>query len=145
MNHTYSISMYIRGDNLHKDKKNEVNIREATPYLISIIAMITGILIGAFSAVRLSPSDITKYADSINLSISAPLKTTESFLSSLTQNAKTIALFWFLGMTVIGSIPLVAVTYYKGYAIGFTVALLLLNYKLAGFLAGPLSVYCRTV
>jgi stage II sporulation protein M len=145
MKHSYIVSMYIRGDSLQRDKKSVISIGDAAPFLISVIAMVTGIFFGAFAAVRLGSSDLTVYTESINLSVAAPLKTTEGFLNSLLQNVKTIALFWFLGMTVIGSIPLVAVTFYKGYAIGFTVAVLVLQYKLSGLLAAIIGVLPHSI
>jgi len=126
---------------LSKDKKilKAYANKNMPLYLIAIAAVIMGVIIGSASVGRLDEADAQTLYQSI-ISSTVNIKAQSTFAKSLFQNAKSVIIFWILGMTVIGTAPMVIAVGAKGYAVGFTVGFLVKYYGLTGFLASVSGV-----
>lgn len=129
---------------LQKGKKRQIRIFKFAPHLIALAATAAGVLVGAFSATKISDAEAVSCAESIKAALASP-EGSKGFYGAFIENIKFTAVYWFLGTTVIGSISLTMLSYCRGYSVGLTVAFLIKQYALTGFLASAAGVLPHTL
>lgn len=117
--------------------------------LFTIFIIILGIISGSIFLIILDSSDkeiiitkITNFMSSIN---SNKLNNINSFKNALIENTIYIIIMWMLGISMIGIIVNVFITYLKGFIAGFSVSSLILVYKYKGILASLIYVFPTTI
>lgn len=108
---------------ISKDKVNLVLMKEVG-YVLLLLTFFVGVIIGAFSLKNVDSNDFNAYSESINSSLNKinskeqHLNSTESFYNGV----KIIAIYWIVGMSVIGTPILMGYLGYKGYSLGYTIS-----------------------
>jgi len=93
-------------------------------YIISILCVFTGIILGIYSVKYMGGSErndlvnyLTNFVDPSNTSgISYKL----IFLQSIKNNLPVIIFIWFLGLTIVGIPIIIIIDLLKGFTVGFT-------------------------
>lgn len=113
-------------------------------YLLIIIAFLAGTVSGDFKAGSLNDGvrnhllglidDYLKGGTAIGVSKQVIL------WNSFINQAKSIIAIWFLGLTIIGMPLILAVVFFKGFSLGFTVCFLVAERAVSGLLISILSI-----
>ncbi len=104
----------------------EYVLKNKKSFLLILVLFILGVMFGIGfinSADSSQIDEIKKYVTELveNIKTYDNINKTELFSQSLTQNALTILLIWFLGCTIIGSIFIFVAIVYRGFSLGYTV------------------------
>ena len=93
-------------------------------YIISILCVLTGIILGIYSVKYMGQSernDLLNYlANFVDPSNTNGISYKAIFLQSVKNNLPVIVLLWFLGLTIIGMPIVIIVDLLKGFTVGFT-------------------------
>ena len=93
-------------------------------YIISILCVLTGIILGIYSVKYMGQSernDLLNYlANFVDPSNTKGISYKAIFLQSVKNNLPVIVFLWFLGLTIIGMPIVIIVDLLKGFTVGFT-------------------------
>lgn len=108
-------------------------------YIFTLILFIMGVIFGSFIIHSLSLSqkqELFSYINQFLINISNnQLDTSQvAFTQVLFEHLKYLALFWFLGLSIIGMPLIFILIFMKGFVIGFTISFLILELQWRGFL-----------
>jgi stage II sporulation protein M len=113
-------------------------------YLIVVLLFLLGILLGGFKANQLDGAvkgHLSQLVDHfLQQGAEGSLNGPGLFLHAFLNQARTVLLVWFLGMTVIGLPLIMAVVFIRGFSLGFTIGFLFQDRAGAGILISLLSV-----
>ncbi|WP_026475894.1 stage II sporulation protein M [Alkaliphilus transvaalensis] len=120
-------------ENIKKHVKENLLI-----YFIVVLCFLIGVSVGAFTVKAIDPhqkQELVSYLRGFfNIFGQNQIKSTEVFRESIINNTQLLILNWIFGLLVI-SVPLVLMVIgFKGFVIGFTVGLLLEEFRLYGVL-----------
>lgn len=104
-------------------------------FLIMPAALSAGILVGAYMAARMQPSDVEALFETVRINLTANSLSKSSFFHALLECGKAAALFFIFGTTVIGALPSVILLSIRGYAVGMSVGTLVRQFGVRGFFA----------
>ncbi|MDO5568931.1 MAG: stage II sporulation protein M [bacterium] len=112
-------------------------------FIISII--ILGVIFGSLFLTVISNSDknlvITKITDFFTSVTNNSLNYQQAFISSILINYIYIFLIALLGLSIVGIPFIVFLIFFKGFIIGFSVASLIVTYKLKGIIPSILYIF----
>lgn len=113
-------------------------------YAILILLLLLGIIIGHYQVVYLETGVRSNLRDMIDNYLrlqQADLNSGFTILKSIFFNqAKTVLLIWFLGLTVIGWPLILALVFVRGLSLGFTISFLIREKAGAGIIMTLLSI-----
>jgi len=93
-------------------------------YIISILCVFTGIILGIYSVKYMGTierNDLVDYLmNFIDPSNTAGISYKAIFLQSIKNNLPVIIFLWFLGLTIVGIPIIIVIDLLKGFTIGFT-------------------------
>jgi len=114
-------------------------------YFLVVLCFLIGISVGGFTVKVINPShkqELVSYLKGFfQLFQGEQLKNIDIFSQSLINNLQLLSLNWVLGILVIGIPGIIFVIGFKGFVVGFTVGLLIEQFKFKGialFLLGVL-------
>lgn len=114
-------------------------------YFLCILFLLIGISVGGFTAKFVNQGhkqELVAYLKGFfELFNNNSIRNTDIFSQSLINNLKLLSLNWILGILIIGIPGIIFIISFKGFAIGFTVGLLIEQFKIKGvflFLLGVL-------
>ncbi|ABR48675.1 Sporulation stage II, protein M [Alkaliphilus metalliredigens QYMF] len=118
-------------------------------YALVILCFLIGISVGAFTVKALDvhqKQELVSYLKGFfQLFDANELNGVTIFKQSFTNNFQLLALNWILGITVIG-IPFVfMIVGFKGFVIGFTVGVLIEEFKMIGFLLFLFAIFPQNI
>ncbi len=111
-------------------------------YVFSVVALIAGIIAGSIAAGRTDGKEII---DGLLHNVTAETGQAVCFRHSVIQNLKITALFWLMGLTVIGSFFTPVLVAGRGYAVGLGVGVLIKNYGIKGLVAAAAGVLPHSI
>lgn len=135
---------------MKKEKKNNINLRnlifpnkKINFFVITVLLL--GVLSGAIFLMMSNESDKSSVIVQIkefftNISNSS-INNGLAIKNSLIINYIFVGLIWFLGLSMVGVIINIFLTYLKGFLVGFSIASIFLTYKIKGILACVLYVF----
>lgn len=109
-------------------------------FFIVCAAFIIGILVGALTVGRLGADMKNEVLTQLTGAIEVAASGEEGFFMALAGNVKGVLLIWFLGMTVLGALPLIFYCGMRGYAVGFTVGFMSKHFGVLGALIGAAGI-----
>ncbi|NLW06403.1 MAG: stage II sporulation protein M, partial [Clostridia bacterium] len=113
-------------------------------YLLVIIFFLLGIIAGTVSVHFLEPEQnarLASYLDSILAQFdSTAASIDQAFYQVFSSAFKEIGLIWFLGLTVLGMPLIITFIFLKGFILGFTVGLLVLEKAFSGIAFSLLAI-----
>lgn len=114
-------------------------------YFLVLLCFLVGISVGGFTVKVISPShkqEIVSYLNSFfQLFTAQGLNKLDIFTQSFINNIQLLSLSWISGLLVISIPAIILIILFKGFVIGFTVGLLIEQFKFKGvllFLVGVL-------
>jgi len=117
--------------------------------IFTILIIILGIISGSIFLIILSKSDkeviITKINDFMSSINQNKLNNINAFKNALMENIIYILIMWILGISMIGVIINIFLTYLKGFITGFSISSIILSYKYKGILAALIYVFPTTL
>lgn len=113
-------------------------------YFIVILCLLVGISVGGFTVKIISENhkqELVSYLKGFfRLFHNESIKASDIFSQSLINNLQLLALSYILGISIIGVIGVLFIIGFKGFVIGFTVGLLIEQFKFKGSLLFLLGV-----
>lgn len=116
-------------------------------YFFVILIFVIGVVVGALAVRTLPDEQKTELISYLHIFFTGLTQGTEnnipgaSMISSVMfNNAKTIALMWILGFTIVGIPFVLFILFTRGFIIGFTVGFLVNEYVMRGLLFAFASV-----
>ena len=117
-------------------------------YFVTTILLL-GVISGSIFLVTLNNTDkantiqkIESFMQSIN---NNSIKDVQALKNSLIINYTFVILIWILGLTIIGVLFNIFLTYIKGFITGFSISSILLTYKYKGIPASLLYIFPSTI
>lgn len=109
-------------------------------YLISLIFILIGVLIGFVSVKRMSYENrqyvLQWFNNSIKISQESNVKKIDILIISIKNYIPIIIILWFLGLTIIGSPFILVINSIKGYSLGYSFFFMVNNFNDTGVFAG---------
>lgn len=132
---------------MNKKKKKLTNIilpSKKTNYFV-ITVLVLGIISGSIFLINLNAQDKAKTILQIqtfftNISKNS-INNGQAIKNSIIINYIFVGLIWILGLTIIGVLFNIFLTYIKGFIIGFSVSSIIVTYKLKGLIAAILYIF----
>ena len=133
---------------IHMKKKTKLSElifpnKKINYFVITILLL--GVISGSIFLVVLNKTDkaniilkIISFMENIN---KGNINSGQAFKNSLIINYTFIILIWMLGLSIIGIIINIFLTYIKGFITGFSISSILLSYKYKGILASILYIF----
>ena len=133
---------------IHMKKKTKLSElifpnKKINYFVITILLL--GVISGSIFLVALNKPDktnivlkIVSFMENIN---KGNINSGQAFKNSLIINYTFIILIWMLGLSIIGIIINIFLTYIKGFITGFSISSILLSYKYKGILASILYIF----
>lgn len=113
-------------------------------YFLIILCFLIGISVGGFTVKVISPGhkqELVAYLKGFFQLFSIDqVKNMDIFFQSFVNNLQLLSLSWVLGILVIGIPGVIFIIGFKGFVIGFTVALLIEQFKFKGILLFLLGI-----
>lgn len=118
-------------------------------YLISILFMATGIILGLYCVKYMGDTDretLLSYISSLNSSNAlGSLSNKAVFIGTLKNNLPVILGFWVLGLTIVGTPFILFLDIYKGFTLGFTFSFFIYGLKQKGILLSILGILPQNI
>jgi stage II sporulation protein M len=118
-------------------------------YLITILFLSTGAILGIYSVKYMSDGDKNSLISYItSLSKSSTLESINNkaiFLEAIKSNLPIIIGYWFLGLTIVGIPVILILSIFKGFSIGFTISFFIYSLKEKGLLLSILGVLPQNI
>lgn len=118
-------------------------------YLISILFLATGMILGLYCVKYMGDTDRQTLINYIgNLNSSAALSGVSNniiFWGTLKNNLPLIIGFWILGITIVGAPLIILLDIYKGFSLGFTFSFFIYGLKQRGLLLSVLGVLPQNI
>jgi stage II sporulation protein M len=113
-------------------------------YLLIMLLFLLGVLIGAYKVMGLAGGVkshlLSLIDDFLKGGINTDLDKQAILFNSFLNQAKSIIVVWFLGLTVIGMPIILGLIFLKGFSLGFTIAFLVQERAESGVLISILSI-----
>ncbi|MEN6412542.1 MAG: stage II sporulation protein M [Veillonellales bacterium] len=116
-------------------------------YFFTILILIIGVVVGALAVKTLPAEQKTELISYLRIFFNGLIQNSNgigdmslALGTVLFNNAKTIALMWILGFTIVGIPFVLFILFIRGFIIGFTVGFLVNEYIMKGFLFALVSV-----
>jgi stage II sporulation protein M len=113
-------------------------------YIITVLCLLIGISVGGFTVKIIDANhkqELVSYLRGFfRLFHNDSIKSSDIFSQSLVNNFQLLVLCYILGISIIGIIGIFFVIAFKGFVIGFTVGLLMEQFKFKGFILFLLGV-----
>jgi stage II sporulation protein M len=116
-------------------------------YFFMILIFIIGVVVGALAVKTLPDEQKTELISYLHIFFTGLSQSSETSTSGtmmigsvMFNNAKTIALMWILGFTIVGIPFVLFILFTRGFIIGFTVGFLVNEYVMRGLLFALASV-----
>lgn len=113
--------------------------------LFTIGIILLGIISGSIFLVILSSKDkelvLNKITSFITMINENKINNITAFKNSLIENLIYVVLMWILGLSMIGIIINIFLTYLKGFITGFTIGSFILTYKYKGIIASLIYTF----
>lgn len=117
--------------------------------LFTIGIILLGIISGSIFLVILSSKDKELIVSKINTFMTSirsnNINNINAFKNAIIENSIYITIMWILGLSMIGIIINVFLTYLKGFITGFTIGSFIITYKYKGILASLIYVFPTTI
>lgn len=125
-------------DIIFKDIKKDKNI-----YISLIIVLLISLVFGIFFITILTTEDKTLLTSHINTYFDTIKSGSTSFnlYNNLINNNIGIFILWILGFSVIGLPLIIAILFYKGFSLSFTITSLIYNFKIDGIFFSFIYVF----
>ncbi len=118
-------------------------------YLLILLIFIAGVALGSFKVSGLEGGVRTHLLQMLDNylkgGIEGNLNGSSIFASAFFHQSKTILLIWFLGLTVIGFPLILAVVFFRGFSLGFTLKFLFQEKAGAGIVLSFISVLPQNI
>jgi stage II sporulation protein M len=118
-------------------------------YLITILFLSTGAILGIYSVKYMSDSDKNSLINYItSLSKSTTLESINNkaiFIEAIKSNLPIIIGYWFLGLTIVGIPVILILSVFKGFSIGFTISFFIHSLKDKGLILAILGVLPQNI
>lgn len=118
-------------------------------YLITILFLCTGIILGIYSVKYMSEGDKSSLINYItSLSNSTTLESTNNkaiFFEAIKSNMPILIGYWFLGLTIFGIPVILILNIFKGFSIGFTFSFFIYGLENKGVLLAILGVLPQNI
>lgn len=125
-------------DIIFRDIKKDKNI-----YISLIIVLILSLIFGLFFITIINANDKTLITTHINEYFDA-IKTGNinfNLYNNIVNNNAGIIILWILGFSIIGLPLIIAILFYKGFTLAFTITSLIYNFRLDGILLSFIYVF----
>ena len=113
--------------------------------LFLFILVLIGIITGSLFTIFLNIDDKTLIKNSLDLffnnCINDKLNYFDAFKNSLFSNYFYTIIIWLLGISLIGSIFVVPIAYFKSFILGFTISSIITNFGLKGVIIAILYIF----
>lgn len=113
--------------------------------LFLFIIVLIGIITGSLFTIFLNIDDKTLIKNSLDLffnnCINDKLNYFDAFKNSLFSNYFYTIIIWLLGISLIGSIFVVPIAYFKSFILGFTISSIITNFGLKGVIIAILYIF----
>lgn len=113
-------------------------------YTLLILILVLGMILGYQKVGTLTGEVRSHLLELINNYLLGGYKgeysSNQIFISAYIQQLKSIALIWFLGLTVIGIPLILGVIFFRGFSLGFTIGFLVQEKGTAGVIISILSI-----
>lgn len=113
--------------------------------LFLFIIVLIGIITGSLFTIFLNIDDKTLIKNSLDLffnnCINDKLNYFDAFKNSLFSNYFYTIIIWLLGISLIGSIFVVPIAYFKSFILGFTISSIITNFGLKGVIIAFLYIF----
>lgn len=109
-------------------------------YFVVLLIFLMGIVVGSI-AFRIFIEDVTVkeiIIEKFSILEKQSLPDDEIFKESLSRNIKMLAIFWIVGISVVGAPLLVILCFYKGFTTAFVISSFLLKF---GFVQGNIYIF----
>lgn len=118
-------------------------------YLLSILFLCTGAILGIYSVKYMSEGDKSSLVNYItSISNSTTLESTNNkaiLLEAFKSNIPLMIGYWFLGLTIVGLPVILILNIFKGFSIGFTFSFFIYGLKDKGILLAILGVLPQNI
>ncbi len=118
-------------------------------YLLSILFLCTGTILGIYSVKYMSEGDKSSLVNYItSISNSTTLESTNNkaiLLEAFKSNIPIIIGYWFLGLTIVGLPVILILNIFKGFSIGFTFSFFIYGLKDKGIILAILGVLPQNI
>lgn len=125
---------------INRISEDKINLTRELGYVLLLLTFFAGVIVGAFQLKNVDADSFRECEETLNEDI-ARMSTKEFYLHSngmFYNGLKTIAFYWIVGMSVVGTPVLIGYLGYKGYALGYTISTII---RLLGIKAGNLFVF----
>ena len=116
----------------------KLKILKEVGYILLLVTFFTGVIIGSIGFKSVDSSSFEEYTEYLNDAIlnynMKDFNSNVQFYSGI----KTIAIYWVVGMSIIGTPILVGYLWYKGYSLGYAISTII---KLLGVKSGNKFVF----
>lgn len=125
-------------DIIFKDIKKDKNI-----YISLIIVLLISLVFGIFFITILTTEDKTLLKSHINTYFDTIKSgsTSLNLYNNLVSNNIGIFILWILGFSIIGLPLIIAILFYKGFSLSFTITSLIYNFRLDGIFFSFIYVF----
>lgn len=118
-------------------------------YIISLLCICTGIVLGMYSVRYMGSfdkTDLLSYIKNFNTAInSGNISYKSIFLETLKSNVPILLAMWFLGLTMIGIPIILIIDIIKGFTIGFTISFMVNGMGMKGMIFSLLGVLPQNI
>lgn len=118
-------------------------------FIFLLVIIVLGIISGAIFSVMISNEDKTMVADYLNNFFnklnSNTLNYKNSFLNCFVFTVIFDFIIWLLGISVIGFFVILIMVFLKSFVVGFSVASLIINFRLRGILYSIIYIFPHQV
>lgn len=118
-------------------------------YIISLLCICTGIVLGMYSVRYMGSfdkTDLLSYIKNFNTAINSGNISYKSILSeTLKSNVPILLAMWFLGLTMIGIPIILIIDIIKGFTIGFTISFMVNGMGMKGMMFSLLGVLPQNI
>lgn len=118
-------------------------------YLLTILFLCTGAILGIYSVKYMSNNDKSSLINYVtSLSKSSTLEGINNkaiFFEAVKSNLPIIIGYWFLGLTIVGIPVILVLSIFKGFSIGFTISFFVYSLKDRGLLLAVLGVVPQNI
>lgn len=124
---------------LHKNVKEKNGVK-LNLYFCVLIIFLLGIIIGSIAFRMFIEDALVKemIIEKFSVIENEQLTDEEIFKESLSRNIKILAIFWIVGISVVGAPLLVLLCFYKGFTTAFVISSFLLKF---GFIQGNIYIF----
>ena len=126
-------------------KSSGLRLRDyAIPALMVAIMLVMGVIFGSVGAQTLDPTEKARLVEFLGKFSQSLVDATPgaeiSPQAAIITNLQKLGIIWILAATVIGAPAILVIMFLQGFAVGFTMAVLISEWSLGGLLLGLASV-----